>query len=106
MGPKVDPSRGHEHSALSLRAKDGTFLRFGPALDFNLASVGAEELTHALAEYKEAVKLKPSNPYFRVEYGNATVLQGDIKGALAEYREASRLAGKIFRTPLPGNYLS
>ncbi len=78
---------------LSLRAKDGTILKFGPALDFDLASFGAEELVHALAEYKEAVRLKPSNPYFHVEYGDAMVLQGDIKGALAEYREAARLAG-------------
>jgi eukaryotic-like serine/threonine-protein kinase len=68
--------------------------RFGPALDFDLASFGAEDLLHALAEYKEAVRLKPSNPYFRVEYGDAMVLHADIKGALADYREAARLAGR------------
>jgi tetratricopeptide (TPR) repeat protein len=90
--PKVETSRGYEHSMLSLRAKDGTIWSFGPVLGFVLAPFGAEELTHALAEYKEAVRLKPSNPYFRVEYGDAMVLQGDIKGALAEYREAARLA--------------
>ena len=89
MGPR-NPLEGYEQSALSLTEKDGAILRFGPCLNFDVASSGAEELAHALAEYKEAVRLRPSNPYFRVEYGDAMVLQGDIKGAVAEYRETAR----------------
>ena len=93
--PTGEADDGHlTHVALSLRGKHGKLFEFGPTLGFDFDPVGVEELTHALAEYKEAVKLKPSNPLFRIEYGDAMVLNGDIKGALAEYREAARLAGR------------
>ncbi len=62
-----------------------------PLRTFPSLPLRAEDLNHALAEYKEAVRLKPSDPSYRVECGDAMVLHGDIREALAEYREADRL---------------
>ncbi len=92
-GSSERPVRLSKRGSLSLKTKDGHVLSFGPALHLDLDAITAEDLARALVEYKEAVRLKPSQPRFRVECADVMVLQGDIKGALAEYREAARLSG-------------
>ena len=72
-------SRYYEYCALFLVAKDGSVTGFGPVTNFSLSPFSAEDLNHALAEYKEAVRLKPSDPSYRVECGDAMVLHGDIR---------------------------
>ena len=58
----MNSSRDFLRGGLFRSERMGLILGFRPILGFDLTSFGADELTHALAEYKEAVRLKPSSP--------------------------------------------
>ena len=51
-------------------------------------------LAKAIAEYREAVRLRPSEAIFRNNLGLALRAKGDLIGAIAEHREAARLDPK------------
>ena len=46
----------------------------------------------AVGAYREAVRLKPAEPSYRLNLGAALRRQGDFDGALSAFREATRLA--------------
>ena len=46
----------------------------------------------AVGAYREAVRLKPAEPSYRLNLGAALRRQGDFDGALAAFKEATRLA--------------
>src|SRR5713226_8898827 len=53
-----------------------------------------EDWDGAIAEYREALRLKPNNDSAHADLGGALLGKGDFDGAIAEYREALRLNAK------------
>jgi eukaryotic-like serine/threonine-protein kinase len=74
-----------------LKTKYNGTIWMGPAWGFDPNSVKAENLRDARAEYKEAIRIDPSNGDFHREYAGALILQASIEQAITELREASRL---------------
>ena len=64
--------------------------------DRGMAAGGAGDLQGALAEFREAVRLAPLEPYPRYELGFTLVLLGEFELALAELRRTNELAEGFF----------
>jgi tetratricopeptide (TPR) repeat protein len=85
--PKSDP----DLPRWGLKTKDGETILMGLSLGFGPNSVQAENLRDAIAEYREAIRLDPSDAKHRAEYAVALILQGSIEQAITEIREACRV---------------
>ncbi len=92
LAPGTDkPGSDPDLPRWGLKTKDSGTILMGPSLGFGPNSVKAENLRDAIAEYKEAIRLDPSNAEHRTEYAVALILQGTVEQAITEFREASRL---------------
>jgi tetratricopeptide (TPR) repeat protein len=60
-------------------------------LNLGIAHMDKGDLDGAIAEYRQALRLKPDDAKAHFNLGVALRLKGDLDGAIAEYREALRL---------------
>ncbi len=74
-----------------LKTKNNGTIWMGPTWGFDPNSVKAENLRDARADYKETIRLDPSNAVFHRKYAYALILQESIEQAITEFREACRL---------------
>ena len=74
-----------------LKTKNNGTILMGPTSGFDPNSVKAENLPDAVAEYKEAIRLDPSNAHYHRDYAGALISQGSMEQAITEFREAARL---------------
>ncbi len=70
-------------------------VKAGPGILDDLAKVDQRALGHAMAEYREAIRLKPEEPSLHIELGRVLLhMDGKPDEAMAQYREAKRLEPK------------